>query len=228
MTATIENLATATPVEIDGRLADLHDEIAKLNSRIEYLTNHVLSYSGLRRYVSATRWAKSHYEVTGTFEEGIDRLRTYAAAVEAWRAADYAQELRPQPLSNYAGSVDIDKTVAERTELLAARYALWTEANRLEDEYRARRWTRYFLVTSSAGHIHSTTGCQTCRVTTEYGWMPQMSGQTEAEAIAGLGIYAESLCSVCFPTAPVAAKRTNVPKAKAAKMAAAPVCTAAA
>lgn len=60
-------------------------------------------------------------------------------------------------------------------------------------------WSRFYLVTNTNGHIHSTTGCTTCYPTTEFAWLPGLSGLTEADAVADQG---EILCSVCFPTAP--------------------------
>jgi hypothetical protein len=215
------NLTTATSVEIDSRLAELHGQIAAVNERIQRATNRVLDYSGLRTYVSAS-WTtrKSSHEVTGTFEEAVARLLAYEQAYEAYRANGYDPALRPAELSNYAGSVDVDATVAERNEALAERFRLWAEVNELQAEYRRRPWPRYFLVVSSAGHIHSSTSCQTCRVTTAYGWMPERSGQTETEAIADLGPHAEALCSVCFPSAPVAGQ-TKISAAKAGRISAA-------
>ncbi len=69
------------------------------------------------------------------------------------------------------------------------------------DEYGATRWNRFFLVTSSAGgHIHASMDCSTCHLTTAYGWLPEVSGLTEADAVAA---YGPRLCTVCFPTAPV-------------------------
>lgn len=59
-------------------------------------------------------------------------------------------------------------------------------------------WSRFFLVTG--GHIHSSMSCSTCYPTTLFGWLPQLSGLTEADAVAAHGPL---LCSVCYPSAPV-------------------------
>lgn len=56
-------------------------------------------------------------------------------------------------------------------------------------------WNRFFLV----HHIHSSMHCSSFRPTTRVGWLPQTSGLTEAEAVA---IEGETLCTICFPTAP--------------------------
>jgi hypothetical protein len=212
-------LSEATPVQIDTEIARLHGLASALESKIAILTNRVLDHSGLRTYVSGTWTSKAHYVVTGTFDEGVERLRKYDAAVEVWRASNYDQALRPQPLSNYAGYPDVERTVAERAKAMADCDEIWQAAYSLEAEWIRRPWSRYFLVVSSPGHIHSSTHCGSCRRTTAYGWMPEMSGQTEAESLAKLGPYAEAMCSVCFPNAPVAGK-TKVTKAKALKMSA--------
>jgi hypothetical protein len=58
-------------------------------------------------------------------------------------------------------------------------------------------WTRFFLVK----HIHRSTHCSSFRPTTRVGWLPQVSGLTEAEAVAENG---ETLCTICYPSAPTA------------------------
>lgn len=57
-------------------------------------------------------------------------------------------------------------------------------------------WSRFFLVK----HIHSNQHCSSFRYTTRVGWLPNVSGLTEAEAVAEHG---EALCTICFPSAPV-------------------------
>lgn len=70
------------------------------------------------------------------------------------------------------------------------------------DEYRRRRWSRYWLVTSSKGHIHATTGCSTCnkgREATSFALVPMLSGERTASAVE---VFGSALCSVCYPEAP--------------------------
>lgn len=59
-------------------------------------------------------------------------------------------------------------------------------------------WSRFFMV--PGGHIHSSTGCHTLRPTTWISWLPELSGESEAEAVAAHGSV---LCTHCFPSAPV-------------------------
>ena len=65
------------------------------------------------------------------------------------------------------------------------------------DKANYRGWQRFFMVTG--GHIHSSTGCHSLYPTTRIGWLPNLSGETEAEAVAAHGAM---LCTFCFPTAP--------------------------
>ena len=64
------------------------------------------------------------------------------------------------------------------------------------DEANYTGWNRFFLVQ----HIHNTRYCSSFRPTTRVGWLPSVSGLTEAEAVAEHGA---TLCTICFPSAPV-------------------------
>lgn len=89
-----------------------------------------------------------------------------------------------------------------------------------EDAYTG--WSRFYLVTNSGGHIHRSTGCSTCFPSTQFAFLPEMSGQTDEIVVEAEG---EILCSICYPDAPVAwtngtSKRTEAEKAaKAAERA---------
>lgn len=76
-------------------------------------------------------------------------------------------------------------------------------------------WTRYMLVTSSTGHVHRDMNCSTCRPTTQFAPVVSLSGCNADEAIDLLG---ETLCSVCYPDAPIAGKAGKITKAAAKKL----------
>lgn len=220
------DITTATPVAIDTRIAELHNDLGQINTMLERARNSVFNWAGRRNWVKADRWGgKGHYEITGTYEEAREIVERMWEQEQAWRAADYADDARPEHSGDYNRSLPFDgpqKTLDEVERLSAERFRKMAQIQELDAEWVRRGcWSRFFLVVSSAGHIHSSTHCQTCRVTTAYGWLPDYSGQTEAEAIQSLGRHADALCSVCFPTAPVAVKRTNVTKAQAEKLSAA-------
>lgn len=76
------------------------------------------------------------------------------------------------------------------------------EITAMGEVYSRAPWTRFFpSITDSHPHIHRSLSCRTLHHTTRMSWAPQMSGQTEAEAVEALD---EALCTVCFPSAPVA------------------------
>ena len=75
------------------------------------------------------------------------------------------------------------------------------EANR--EFVRRGGWSRYYLVVSSVGHIHSDTMCRTCnngRRPTQFALFAVLSGQDSVRAV---DVFGPALCSVCFPDAPL-------------------------
>lgn len=122
--------------------------------------------------------------------------------------------------ASYSGLVEpYDKGRAERvldghSELREEVTRIKAEIDSLEGAYAG--WSRFFLVVSSAGHIHSSRSCSSCRPTTRFGWLPQISGKDEAAAVRECG---ETLCSVCFPNAPTAwTQGKKLTKAQASKL----------
>lgn len=98
------------------------------------------------------------------------------------------------------GGPRIQEALAQLAKADAQVTAIVNERMPLDAIYETHRWSRFFLVTNSNGHIHSSLRCQTCQHDTSFAWLPTLSGQTEAEAVEEWGGI---LCSVCFPSAPV-------------------------
>lgn len=181
------NVTTATPVEIDAKLAELYGIQNAAEARMAVILADVHNLIGDRG--RKVRGRGTVYNFTDV--EALDQ----AAEIVAGNAA---------PARGY------DATTADR--LLISCFATATiiadaidEAAPLNAEYNRRPWARFFLVTSSNGHIHSSMDCSTCTSRTQFGWLPEASGQTEAEAIAERDKLdsAALLCTVCFPNAPV-------------------------
>ena len=107
-------------------------------------------------------------------------------------------------------------TTEQLARLTAAEQKLVTaKAELTAHEAKYTGWSRFFLVTSSAGHVHSSTSCSTCYITTRFALRTDLSDQSATEAIEALG---ETLCTVCFPEAPIAGKPKKITKAAAAKL----------
>jgi len=172
------NLKNATPLEVDTELARLFDELDRLNSRASANRSEMHRLAGDRRELRTGHW-------------GMEFNNVYAH-VEAIAAG---HEGRPWEVDSAKNAL---ATYARLNEELTKNAA----ARRpLADEYRRRPWSRFFLVQD--GHIHSSMSCSTCNNganLTKFGWLPEMSGRTEADCVAEHGAL---LCTVCFPSAPV-------------------------
>lgn len=176
------DITTAAPREIDEKLADLYRAEMQAENSLTAVVASFHGYLGERAtYVSRTRktWPT-----------------TDAQAVEAIRVKAEAGE----SMSSMYSYRPFATAWVKYEEAVNALAAVRADAKPLNEEYSRRPWSRFFLVTSSDGHIHRDMACSTCRISTEYGWLPQLSGKTEADAVADQGTR---LCSVCFPTAPV-------------------------
>lgn len=189
--------AQRTPVEVDTDLAAAHNAHSEAERRLHF-TRVVLT-----RVCEEARGIRARHTRRG-----------YIPQVSDEEAVAYAESQRgAYRLGSYTGSPE--QFLNEWAERTAAVAAALDAIDALNAQYRG--WSRFFLVTSSAGHVHSSMHCSTCRITTSYGWLPELSGLTEADAVAKLGSV---LCSVCFPTAPVAYVGGRITKARAIEMAA--------
>lgn len=132
----------------------------------------------------------------------------------AWRmihdyAGDYQQKMTHDDAYRYAlalGDYRADGTGREKGKIQSleqSQRALHDEAGALNAIYDKSPWPRFYIVQNTGGHIHSSIYCSTCNKNykaTNFGWMTDLSGKSEKEAVDALGPI---LCSVCFPSAPV-------------------------
>lgn len=138
-----------------------------------------------------------------------------------YRRADYVQEVKNVEAIAIASKMEcMVTTLEELTELQDVVNGHNEWINELEANYDAHKWSRFFLVVSSSGHIHSNMNCHTCNKgmrQTQFTLFPSLSGCTSEEAVARLG---SALCSVCFPNAPVAHReQTKISQAAAEALA---------
>jgi hypothetical protein len=168
-TFTAEQLATMTPVEVDTLLAPIWER-----------ENEIL-FSSIR-----TR------RVITKLEERVDKVLLGLKVTDVRTPADgvrLAQTLHAE-----------QRALASLDEQMQAVRA---EAAPYEAEYLRRGgWNRVYLAKSAGGHAHNGTECSTCHhgeYRTEFAWLIQYSGKTEAEIVADAG---ERACTTCYPTAP--------------------------
>lgn len=181
-----------SPREVDEQLAERYMALAKVNHTFASQVDAAHYKLGHRKSYARSR---SGHWTTGP-EETLTELRT---ALEESR-------LRPRDVEGAR------RVLTRVEELTVERERLRGEMAELDAEFTARGgWSRFFLVTSSAGgHVHSSMACHTCKITTEYGWQPQLSGKSEPDAVAEHGAI---LCTACFPSAPVEWTRGKEPAA---------------
>lgn len=90
--------------------------------------------------------------------------------------------------------------------VIARREAAVAVATAAEAPYRGewnRRsgWTRtYLAITNGKGHVHASTSCSTCYITTRFAVLADLSGLDHDAVVSAIG---EDACTVCFPGAPV-------------------------
>jgi hypothetical protein len=179
------DLSTQTPREIDTQLSELYLAEMKAKQARSMTLERIHSAIGERaQYMSRNRkaWPKSDTD----------------AIAEARRIADPNAQANYRPCTpNPRGAFDALAKLDETNTTLAE---IRERTAVLDAEYARRPWSRFFIVQNNNGHIHSSMNCKTCYVTTGFGWLPELSGKTEADAVRDHGTV---LCSVCFPSAPV-------------------------
>lgn len=125
----------------------------------------------------------------------MDVLTAHPAQIDARLAELWDQRW---PLEERHREGQLSEHGQRRLEELAA------QMHPLEEEYLSRgRWSRYYRVDRTGGHIHRHMLCSTCGPRTRFRWLIELAAKSEQEMIAELGADAWLLCTVCFPDAPV-------------------------
>jgi hypothetical protein len=165
--------ATRPEVEVDRRIAAAHAAADKASARL------AREFAAVHRMIGdspsgRSGWTRSHAEAVARLAEMVENGERGRGCIPVQVARQLDAVTAAQAAANAANAV--------RAEVTA--------------EYRG--WSRFFLV--QGGHVHRTQTCHTLRPTTSVGWLPELSGLTEADAVAAHGAI---LCTHCFPSAPV-------------------------
>lgn len=129
----------------------------------------------------------------GEFHVVNDKMKVIAKSIES-AAKSSKQRYNQSPIRQAEIAERIARYEAQLDELRPVANELREIARKFDSENYGG-WSRFFLVQ----HIHSNMNCSSFRPTTRVGWLPNVSGLTEAEAVAEHG---ETLCTICFPDAP--------------------------
>lgn len=166
----MENITAAAPAQIDA-------QIAQLQSQSSGFISSIVRGQDELHYLARDR------RETGTYGRGPWKMTHEEAAVAAAAFAPGSTRMHQE------------KIAAARVDLAGVREQLET----LDAEFDRRGgWSRFFMAQSTGGHIHSSTECSTCNRAgkpTSFGWMTELSGQSEEQAVAEGGPV---LCTVCF------------------------------
>jgi hypothetical protein len=171
------------PAEHDARQSVAMQERAKIQHDIERISDRMHRLADDRSgYRGRTKiWTLTEAEV-------IERIRKLA---RLGNVLELRAGVRPADL------------LKQHAELSARIAGLNSDIKAMDETWRAAGWTRWIECLNSDGHIHSWFGCSTLNRglhATQLNWRTDLSGKTQAEAIADFG---PRLCSVCFPDAPV-------------------------
>lgn len=171
------NVAT-TEQSHDEQLLALLGELSAADFKLATVQGWIRSYGKVQ--------VRGSYRATDTrtWDQALADFETKAADAQSWEAATpikYRERLA-------------EATVAQADALLARKL----------HERNYTGWQRYFLVTSSAGLVHRSVNCSSCnkgRKATQFALLPSLSGRSHEALVEALG---PSLCSICWPDAPVA------------------------
>jgi hypothetical protein len=184
------NLASLSPVDIDTIYVVRLKAKWDASRRLESAGNYLVSRSGTFVQV---RYEREQFYVRN--DCGIRYGQFYSR-----------EEIQPHVLTPeicVAERLAHDEVITAYTDAKAALAAAVAACREIEDIYNAAPWSRYWLVTSSDGHVHRSCHCHTCnkgKQATQFALVPSLSGRDSADAVADLG---PALCTACFPEAPV-------------------------
>ncbi len=179
------DLTTATPQEIDQKIAELELDIWTRHALIAKINDSIHRAAGDRQdyYRRQATWRLSDQEVIDKLHKLLENPQEYFLS-DGGRAK--VEKLIPSQQAARDEIAELSKQVAD-----------------LEGEFDRRGgWTRFHKLCSTDGaRIHHTRWCSGLHRSNlnDLGWHPELSGKSEAEAVALLGPV---LCSKCFPSAP--------------------------
>lgn len=212
------NYSEATPRQIDTKLADLYYERFNARYALKRATFRAC-YDNLdkndRFIATEVPFDREHVSVfidlteVQSYEIEFGKVVTIDG-VKIERTKYCEREAKHAIIRKYAIKnvvrvareiAHIDDKVAEALATLADINA---QINACDDEFDARGgWNRFYLVTSSQGHIHSSTNCSSCNKGRNMTTFALVCDLSDAEASEAVDIFGAALCSVCFPDAPV-------------------------
>jgi hypothetical protein len=208
--------ASLTPVEIDTILIARYARRADLVREIGNLGQRLLGCYG-RTVTVRTRDSRGFTSLGFVFVHPKSPVGFEVSSLEGVTLLTVDEVLQAYDNEGPYSLRDEGGTVSRYREVLSLIEDHNAEIQEIGREWEARGcWSRYWLVTSSDGHIHSSRHCSSCnkgKQATGFALVPYLSDKTAADAVSDLG---PALCTVCFPSAPVESReQARIPAAVA-------------
>ena len=137
-------------------------------------------------------------ELAAIFTATPADIDTELAKLQDRMGGIFAAIRRQNEIMNYSATStdEFDKAYETVQDLDLNLRVLRSFVSTLEMEHTRRGgWDRVYAVNNSNGHFHRSTQCQNTYATTEWVWMPQLSGLTNAEVVERTG---KMSCLTCF------------------------------
>lgn len=185
----MNNLENLSPVEIDTIYVERLRRLHNAETAAAYAANRVVSKSGKCVYVGrrASVYVRNESPLVAYKAYSLAEVQPHVLNVQTC----IAEGLAPAAF--------VDEYCGLQEALSEAR----VDVAEIDAIYAAKPWSRFWLVTSSDGHIHRSCHCHTCNKglrRTGFALTPSLSGKATDEAVEALG---PALCTACFPEAPV-------------------------
>lgn len=194
--------AGMTPVEVDTALAKADRSSIQNYAAVTHLTDRAHALIGDKESRRWNQYAKRY-------------LSSYATTdADTWAKVEAMAAAGDTTTAGWRSRGNAGQIMAELDQLNIERRTIESVRGALREQYALRGWSRYYVVTSSAGHIHNDTWCSRRNATT-YGWLPQFSGRSVEAMIDSEGPV---MCTKCYPDAPLTATTGKVTKARAEAM----------
>lgn len=185
----MNNLENLSPVEIDTIYVERLRRLYEAESAAAGAASRVVRESG--KCVVLPRGGSVYVRN----EAPLVAYRSYSLA----EVQPYVIDVQTCLAEGLAPAAAVDAYCEANEALSEAR----VDVAEIDAIYAAKPWSRFWLVTSSDGHIHRSCHCHTCNKglrRTGFALTPSLSGKATDEAVAALG---PALCTACFPEAPV-------------------------
>ena len=178
----------------DTKLAELNRQLQSAQNQFFFHVNQINELAKLFEPYQGSKNTRGAYQHKEQQQQKHFFHFLNATPEERQRIIDLALANAKSHEQNSLGSNIAKYGIAE-----AEVNRIQTEMKPLNDLFGVNQWSRFFLVTNTNGHVHRSMNCSTTYDTTDWKWLPHLSGLTDKEAVDDQGGI---LCTHCFPDAP--------------------------